>query len=693
MRRKLEVYEVASIVVVAAAGFAGAGAFAEEPVYRVTVNETATRAGTGLLRLQYGTFDPRAAEAPGARAARPEVPARLRAAPGRSYIVQLTGAPREAYRNELRSLGARLFQFLPDEAYIVHMDAAARVRVEGLTYVRWVGAYEPVYKLEPALVSAFAAEPAAGAKPRAAAQRYVILVLEKGPAMKRTVAREIRRLGGTVHTQPAEGHDLEASLTPDQLALLAHRDEILYIDRWFAPESDMDIARGISGADFLETVAGYTGRGVRGEVMDGGLRTTHQDFRARPPIIHNRNSTSIGHGTSTYGEIFGSGAAARAARGLLPDGQGIFAVHAGNRATHTRELVDPARTFRAVFQSNSWGSGLTTSYTSTSAALDDIAFDNDFLIVQSQSNDGTRNSRPQAWAKNVLSVGGVRHRNTLSKSDDSWGGGASIGPAADGRVKPDLCHFYDSIRTTGSASDTAYTGFGGTSGATPIIAGYSGLFFQMWADGVFAGARGQNRDVFASRPHLATAKALLINSASQYSFTGRTHDLTRVHQGWGMVDVRSLYELARAKNFRLPLLVDETAVIRRAETHTYTLSLGAAGPLRVTLVYTDPMGSPGAARARVNDLSLKATAPNGTVYWGNNGLLDGVWSTPGGVSNKIDTVENVFVQSAAAGRWSIQVIADEVVQDGHVETPAVDADYALVATTSAPVEGLGAATP
>jgi fibronectin type 3 domain-containing protein len=39
----------------------------------------------------------------------------------------------------------------------------------------------------------------------------------------------------------------------------------------------------------------------------------------------------------------------------------------------------------------------------------------------------------------------------------------------------------------------------------------------------------------------------------------------------------------------------------------------------------------------------------------------------------------VFIETPLpAGDWTIQVFADEVVQDGHVETPEIDADYALI---------------
>jgi hypothetical protein len=105
-----------------------------------------------------------------------------------------------------------------------------------------------------------------------------------------------------------------------------------------------------------------------------------------------------------------------------------------------------------------------------------------------------------------------------------------------------------------------------------------------------------------------------------------------------------------------------------------------SAPLKATLVYTDPMGSPGATRARLNDLTLKVTAPDGTIYWGNVGLGvgGGMWSTPGGTANIVDTVENVFIERPMAGNWTFEVIASELVADARVETPGViDADYAL----------------
>ena len=91
------------------------------------------------------------------------------------------------------------------------------------------------------------------------------------------------------------------------------------------------------------------------------------------------------------------------------------------------------------------------------------------------------------------------------------------------------------------------------------------------------------------------------------------------------------------------------------------------------------MGSTTATISRINDLSLKVTAPDGiTVYWGNNGLDAANTSAPGGVPNTIDTVENVFLQNPASGIWTVEVFATQVVQDAYLGDPAVNAPFSLV---------------
>ncbi|MEV6237129.1 S8 family serine peptidase [Lentzea sp. NPDC051838] len=587
------------------------------------------------------------------------------AAPQESaYLLQFRTTLSDAQRHQLQGLGVRLGAFVQDGTYVARMTSTSRV--SRLSYVREVRPFQA----QPQIMALGSSD-------------YLITLAEHDARDQQIVAAKVRASGGRVNVVSEDREHIMATLDAGQAAQVAKLPAVIAIDPVSAPETDMAISRESSGANYVEAAGGYRGQGVRGEVMDGGFWLSHQEFRARPPVQHTPVGTGDpSHGTSTYGQIFASGVSAPH-RGVLSEGQGITAVYSTSpsfdRYGHTKQLVDPAGRYRAVFQSNSWGSTLGTSYTSVSQAMDRIVFDHDILICQSQSNTGNRNSRPEAWAKNVLSVGGQNHFNTLARTDDKWSNTGSIGPAADGRIKPELSNFYDRIDTTTSGSDTAYrNNFGGTSGATPITCGNAGLMFQMWADGVFDGGPGKARDVFASRPHAATAKALLINAADQFTFSGTTHDLTRTHQGWGTVSVRNLYDRAKVGGWKLPVLVNETDLLTTGQSRRYTFTSNGQTPLRATLAYTDPAGSPTATKAAVNDLSLKVTAPNGTVYWGNNGLLAGNFSTAGGVANTIDTVENVLLSSTAAGTWTIEVIATAVNVDGHVETAATDADYALV---------------
>lgn len=625
------------------------------------------RGTTLVLRLRDGDVTP--------EQAMPGPEPGLRASGGRLFVVQFRTTSHAAWRDALGDLGAEVLAFFPDNAHIVRVDPSHVADLRALAFVQRVEPYHASYRLERALRARLI-----GPTLEAERVRVRVVALEWGLEGKRRIAESAEALGAKVVSNPDNGHILELSVTPEQLAQVAALDDVLWIDRWSAPEQDMDLVRQDSGANWLESNFSLCGQGVRGEVMDGGFETTHQDFDGM--LLHG----SVGvdsHGTATYGIVFGNGNrdgdGNAQATGHLPragacTAQGIAADYNNltDRFAHTQQLKQAP--YFASFQSNSWGDALTTAYTSISQQMDDIIWRLDFAILNSQSNAGTQQSRPQAWAKNVISVGGIRHANTLSEADDSWTNGASIGPAADGRIKPDIHYWYDSIFTT-TTGNTYTTSFGGTSAATPISAGVTGLMVQMWSDNVW-GTNPTGTTVFERQPHASTIKALLINNAKQYTFTGTTSDLTRTHQGWGRPNVQIARQRA-ANSF----IVNESTPLTLSQVATYTVTVPAGETeLKVTLVYPDPPGTPSATRHRVNDLDLEVSAPGGTLYRGNNGLNAGNFSTAGGTANTVDTVENVFLQNPAAGTWTVRVRASEINQDAYLVTPVADAVFALVVT-------------
>ena len=200
--------------------------------------------------------------------------------PGRAYLVQFAAVPLDGQRRELRRLGVRIGAYLPDFAYVVRMDPAVRSKVAGLRYVRWVGPYRAADKIEPAALGA------------AGRQDYTVTLVERDAADQKSVAARVAALGGTV-TEVSQGRRFVAArLDAAQVRAVAALDEVLAVDRLLAPETDMDKARAAGGADHVEAVGGYNGHEVRGEVMDGGVRVTHQEFAGRPPLMPAGNTLS-----------------------------------------------------------------------------------------------------------------------------------------------------------------------------------------------------------------------------------------------------------------------------------------------------------------------------------------------------------------------------------------------------------------
>jgi hypothetical protein len=619
------------------------------------------------LRLRDGTTAPGASLPPAA--------AGLSSPSGsRVFLVQFKSISLPEFRAAIEEMGAKLLSYFPHNGHLVRIDRSLVASLGALDFVERVEPFHPSYRLEPALRDWLGSEQADPGD-----LRVRVMAFEWGPAGKARIAEAAESLGARVAEYWPSGHVLELWTDREQLRRIAALDDVAWIDRWSPPEDDMDLVREDAGTNWIENDSGYCGQGVRGEVMDSGVESGHPDFDG---IMHHGSYSTSSHGTSTYGIVFGNGdrdgdGQAKGTGHMPCAEQGIFADYdyLGDRFAHTQELKESP--YFASFQTNSWGDARTTLYTSASHEMDDIIWRLDIAITQSQSNAGTRASRPQAWAKNIISVGGIYHYDTLSTADDAWNFGASIGPAEDGRIKPDLSYWYDSIYTTTTGS--GYTsGFGGTSAATPEVAGVLGLMVQMWSENVW-GTNPDGGTVFERQPHFSTIKALLVNNANQYDFTGTSHDLTRVHQGWGRPSAQLAKERA-ARSF----VIDEQEVLAVGEIATFPVTvLEGESELKVTMVYPDPPGTTSSSLHRINDVNLKVISPTGTEYHGNVGLDAGNYSQPGGSPNGVDTVENVFVLDPESGLWNIQIEAAEINQDAYLDTPADDVAFALVVTGGA----------
>lgn len=609
------------------------------------------------VALKYGAFDPATTVL--------SVPEILQGGEDTElWIVQFHRHATEVMRRAVREQGGAIYSYLPENAYVVRMPMAAALSVSGLGVVRSVSYYHPAFRLEKQLIAELMTS-------SATARRYNIVVVDKH-ADKPSLSARIALIGGEVLNQNSGSLLLEVFLDNAQLLQAARFDEVLWIDRWSAPEDDMDNARIQGGANYVEGIGGYTGRGITGHQMEG-LNPNHVDWNNTPIGFPAGCTASDSHGHNTAGIVYGNGTSSPLARGMAPDAQAIFTSCRTNRYANFQSLI---ATHQILFTTASWGSARTRDYTSISAEADDICFDQDIIWTNSQSNAGNQDSRAEAWAKNVFAIGGVNHANNSNPLDDSWqNGSASIGPASDGRTKPELCAYYDNIATSASNGGFSLT-FGGTSGATPIVAGHNALTLQMYTDGIFGNTlRNPGGSRFSNKPHFTTLKALQIVCANQYGFTAASTDNRREHQGYGFPSLRNMYD-----DRGVLYIVDEEDVIAQGQGMRYTLAVPAGRPeLKISMSYSDPAANPSSTLARINDLTLRVISPSGTRYWGNYGLTSGTSSLTGGSRDEINTLENVFVRNPEAGNWKVDVIGYIIATDAHVETPAVDADFGLVA--------------
>jgi len=294
---------------------------------------------------------------------------------------------------------------------------------------------------------------------------------------------------------------------------LAEREDVLYIEPENAgeeppqdgnPNNDVDDGRVRIVSDPYFNL-GQTGGWIG--LLDTGLRFTHTQFNRPSHIAFQRDCINGGsncntgsslnpnddcwdHGTSSAGIITANGNQGNAYRGVTAITLDSFKVYPTsfnanglcNGGLSSPASVNGFQTAIAVLDrvivAEMQSSGNDQSAISSAA---DNAFDAGAVIIAANGNNGpaSRTVNAPAIAHKVIGVGAfnVQTGNQMN--------GQSRGPAPDNRFKPDIqaptnsetasngCGWQQNCTIGGS--DTALSGFSGTSGSTPYAAGAAGL--------------------------------------------------------------------------------------------------------------------------------------------------------------------------------------------------------------------------
>lgn len=429
-----------------------------------------------------------------------------------------------------------------------------------------------------------------------------------------------------------------------------------------------------------------TGSGITLRLWDGGaVRTTHQEFTGRA-VMADGTTTLNYHSTHVAGTLIASGVVS-AAQGMSPEAQ----LRAFDWNSDASEMATEAAN-GALISSHSYGyvrgwyyNGATWTwygnpsistqedyqfgfYDSQAQSWDNIAFNAPYyLICKSAGND--RDEGPTGGpypkdgpydcighagiAKNILTVGAVNDipggyngpSSVVMTSFSAWG------PADDGRIKPDIVANGIGLYSTDKDNDSDYISLSGTSMSTPSVAGSLGLLQEYWND-LHPG----------SYMKAATLKALVIHTADECG----TNPGPDYMFGWGLMNTA---------NAALKIAEDQTnnvieeLVLTNGGTYTRQIQINGSQPLKVTLCWTDPAGTPVSAQLDpinpmlVNDLDLRVT--DGVTYY--PWKLDRNNPTSAATNNSennVDNVEVVYNANPTPGIYTIWVDHDGTLSGG-----------------------------
>jgi len=596
------------------------------------------------------------------------------------HIVTLAEPLTEEQRTAIEAAGARLVEYLPDNAFVADLSRTTTAQLTALNFIRGVYMPQPAWKIDPEL----------GQRQYVSADRVALSQAGKVQAVitlypgvdGATTEAALRTMGDVALTNLGSDGRANAYAVTMPLARatdVAALPGVQIIED--SPEYSLrnSTVRWIVQSNLANNTPLWN-KGLHGEDqivghIDGGIDINHCSFKdnanTNPGPSHRKllaweGGTGLppadGHGTHTAGSLAGDVVTTGSARGIAYAAKLVAKYYPldGSQTTFYN-MFDLHRSLGAFVHSNSWGTDATNAYDFACRGIDSFSFTNDDnLLVFSVSNSGL--VRNPENAKNVLAVSATGD----TPIQNFWCGGGT-GPTIDGRRRPEIMAPGCNIQSAAAGTICSVVQETGTSMATPAVSAIATLARQYFTSGFYPSGVATPADAFT--PSGPLLKAVCINSAVDVT---NIAGYPSTQEGWGRILADNSFYFAG--DTRRLVIKD----VRNAGTGALTSGSSAdlrfrvrsaAEPLKVTLVWHDAPASAFTSSAAVNNLDLRVDAPAAS-YLGN--VFSGGESTTGGVPDAINNVEQVIIASPALGVWDAAVLGTNI--------PTGPQGYAVVIT-------------
>ena len=319
-------------------------------------------------------------------------------------------------------------------------------------------------------------------------------------------------------------------------------------------------------------------------------------------------------------------------------------------------------------------------YGSESADYDDIANNAPYyLIIKAAGNDrgdgpGTTPATAEkdggadgydcisyrGISKNVLTVGAAKDvaiGYSGNPDDVEMTSFSGWGPCDDGRIKPDICGNGYGVYSANATADDGYESMNGTSMASPNVSGSLILLQQHY------------NNLYSDYIKAATLKALVIHTADE---SGPDNGPDYMF-GWGLMNTATVAQVISQKDVSSYIIED---ALSNSETYTFDVTSNGVDPLVVTVVWSDPAGTPVADALDptdvmlVNDLDLNVSNSKATHYPWKLDISNPSNAATNVAENNVDNVEKVEVASPTAGTYTITI--------DHDGTLSADQSFSLI---------------